>query len=59
MGRRNEALRHYQRCEQVLQAELSVQPMPETTALFYAILRGEPLPALNSSDVRLTPVHQA
>ena len=40
-GRRAEALRQYQRCEQVLQAELGVTPMPETTAVFYAVLKGE------------------
>jgi DNA-binding SARP family transcriptional activator len=45
-GRRGEALRHYQRCAQVLQAELGVQPAPETTALFHAIVRGDHAPAL-------------
>jgi DNA-binding SARP family transcriptional activator len=39
-GRRDEALRQYQRCERVLAEELGVQPMPETTALFYAIVQG-------------------
>jgi DNA-binding SARP family transcriptional activator len=43
-GRRGEALRQYQRCEQVLQAELGVSPMPETTAVFYALLKGETPP---------------
>ena len=44
-GRRGEALRQYQRCQQVLEAELGVGPMPETTAVFYAVLKGEPPPA--------------
>jgi len=43
-NRRADALRQYQRCEHILADELGVQPMAETTALFYAILRGEPLP---------------
>jgi len=34
----------YKKCERVLADELGVQPMAETTALFYAILHGEPLP---------------
>jgi DNA-binding SARP family transcriptional activator len=41
-GCRSEALRLYQRCEQMLAEELGVPPLPETTALFYAILHGEP-----------------
>jgi DNA-binding SARP family transcriptional activator len=43
-GRRSEALRQYQRCEHVLGEELGVQPMPETKAVFQAILHGEALP---------------
>lgn len=39
-GRRNEAVRQYQRCERVLAEEIGVQPMPETTALFHAIVQG-------------------
>jgi LuxR family maltose regulon positive regulatory protein len=45
-GRRGEALRQYQHCEQVLQSELGVAPMAETTDLFYTLLRGEP-PSVN------------
>jgi DNA-binding SARP family transcriptional activator len=41
-GNRTEALRMYQRCEHMLAEELGVPPLPETTALFYAILHGEP-----------------
>jgi LuxR family maltose regulon positive regulatory protein len=40
-GRRNEALRQYQRCEQVLRNELGVSPMPETKHVFQAILMRE------------------
>jgi len=39
-GRRGEAVRQYQRCERVLAEDIGVQPMPETTALFHAIVRG-------------------
>lgn len=48
-GRRIDALRQYQRCERVLADELGAQPMPETSALFYTIVRGEPLPDLHSA----------
>jgi len=37
-GRRSEALRQYQRCEQALLHELGVAPMPETVSLFETIL---------------------
>jgi DNA-binding SARP family transcriptional activator len=40
-GRRNDALRQYQRCQQVLFNELGMQPMPETVSLYQAIIRGE------------------
>jgi DNA-binding SARP family transcriptional activator len=40
LGRRNEALRQYQRCQQVLDEELSVQPLPETTKLFHELVTG-------------------
>jgi DNA-binding SARP family transcriptional activator len=43
-GRRSDALRQYGVCERVLAAELGVEPMAETTAIFYAILNGERLP---------------
>lgn len=38
LGRRDEALRQYQRCERVLREELGVGPMPETLQTFQAIL---------------------
>ncbi|MCB0193343.1 MAG: tetratricopeptide repeat protein [Anaerolineae bacterium] len=37
VGRRNAALAHYETCRRILAEELSVEPMPETTALFEAI----------------------
>ena len=37
-GRRNEALKQYQRCERVLRDELGVSPMPETLQVFQDIL---------------------
>jgi DNA-binding SARP family transcriptional activator len=40
-GRRNEVLQLYQRCQQVLLEELGMQPMPETVALYQAIIKGE------------------
>jgi DNA-binding SARP family transcriptional activator len=40
-GRRNDALQMYQRCQQVLVQELGMQPMPETVALYQAIISGE------------------
>lgn len=33
LGRRSEALRQYERCQQMLDEELGVQPLPETTKL--------------------------
>jgi DNA-binding SARP family transcriptional activator len=38
LGRRSEVIRQYQRCEQVLNEELGVAPMPETTQLFHSLL---------------------
>jgi DNA-binding SARP family transcriptional activator len=43
MGRRNQALREYQRCQEVLRRELGVDPMQETVALHECILREEPV----------------
>ena len=46
MGQRHAALRQYQRCLDLLRRELEIAPMPETTALYRAIVAGEiaPLP---------------
>jgi DNA-binding SARP family transcriptional activator len=41
LGRRNDALRQYQRCQHVLNEELGVSPMPETVELFHTILHAE------------------
>jgi DNA-binding SARP family transcriptional activator len=40
-GRRNAALQLFQRCQQVLLEELGMQPLPETVALYQAIIRGD------------------
>lgn len=40
-GRRSEALRRYQQCQQALAEELRVSPMPETQQLLQAILHGQ------------------
>ena len=37
-GRRNEAMKQYQRCERILSDELGVAPMPETVRLFQSIV---------------------
>jgi DNA-binding SARP family transcriptional activator len=50
-GNRAEAIRQYERCKAVLAAELAVAPLPATTALFYAILRDEMVPAIDSPAV--------
>jgi ABC-type oligopeptide transport system substrate-binding subunit/tetratricopeptide (TPR) repeat protein len=41
LGQRNAALDQYRSCRELVARELSVEPMPETTALYDAILRGE------------------
>lgn len=40
-GRRNEALRTYQKCRDMLEKELGVEPEPETEQLYQQILAGE------------------
>ena len=40
-GRRDDAMRQYQRCQQILRDELNLEPMPETVALYQTIIRGE------------------
>jgi len=41
LGRRNQALREFHICEQVLQRELGVRPMQETVALYERIVQEE------------------
>ncbi|HXX78292.1 MAG TPA: BTAD domain-containing putative transcriptional regulator [Ktedonobacteraceae bacterium] len=41
-GRRSEALQQFQRCERVLNEELSVQPLPETVQVVQMILKSDP-----------------
>ena len=43
MGRRNQALREFQACKEVLRRELGVDPMRETVALYERIAREEPI----------------
>ena len=58
-GDRAAAVRQYQECVRVLQAELGIEPEPETTALFAAIrggTAGQPTSALPLS-LSPTPAH--
>jgi len=41
LGRRHAALEHYQRCRELLRAELDLELLPETAALYQAILDGQ------------------
>lgn len=43
-GRRGDALRQFQRFQEILLAELGMQPVPETIALYQAIVSGEITP---------------
>ena len=43
MGQRNQALRAFHSCEQVLEQELGVRPMKETVDLYERIVRQEPV----------------
>lgn len=49
-GRRNDALRQYQRCLHILNEELNLPPMPETEALYRAILHGD-METVSSSTI--------
>jgi ABC-type oligopeptide transport system substrate-binding subunit/DNA-binding SARP family transcriptional activator len=40
LGRRNKALAQYHRCRDMVEEELSAEPMPETTELYQSILSG-------------------
>lgn len=44
-GQRPAAVQQYRRCLEVLDAELGVAPLPETTALYEALRRDDPPPA--------------
>jgi ABC-type oligopeptide transport system substrate-binding subunit/DNA-binding SARP family transcriptional activator len=54
-GDRPAALRHYEHCVVLLQRELGVPPLPETQAVYQAILRDE-LPARRRSAAAPAPV---
>jgi DNA-binding SARP family transcriptional activator len=47
-GQRNAALRQYRECVRILDLELGVAPLEETTLLYQAILNREPLPDTGS-----------
>jgi DNA-binding SARP family transcriptional activator len=38
LGQRERAIGHYQRCRQVLKAELGVEPAPETERLYRELM---------------------
>lgn len=54
LGRRSEALSQYAVCREILNAELSVEPEAETTALFHEIAR-QPGPTLVSAPAHNLP----
>lgn len=57
-GRRNEALAQYDRCRQILQEELGVEPTAETTALYQTLLDGDlPTPVDNRPSPPSLPPH--
>ena len=43
LGNRNRALRWYEMCCRTIQAELDTTPNDETSSLYHALLRGEPI----------------
>ena len=47
-GKRTEAVRHYRECVRILEEELGVAPLPETTDLFHAIQENNLLPPAKS-----------
>ncbi len=53
-GQRGAALRQYEACVEMLEKELGVQPLEETTALFEAIKENQELPELETPE-RLGP----
>lgn len=50
-GQRNAALRQYRECVRILDQELGVSPLEETTQLYQMVLEGKQLPLLSTSDV--------
>jgi DNA-binding SARP family transcriptional activator len=44
IGDRSSALRQFERCTAVLERELGVRPLPETRAVYQAVLEGRPPP---------------
>ena len=58
-GRRDQALRQYQQCREVLAEELGVDPDPETVALHDAVLSGELTAAAANSGSDSVPLPAA
>ncbi|MEO6061378.1 MAG: tetratricopeptide repeat protein [Thermoflexales bacterium] len=58
-GRRDEALRQYRECERILEADLGVPPLAETTALYDAIKENRPAPVALAAAAALRPLPAA
>jgi len=58
-GRRDEALRQYRECERILEADLGVPPLAETTALYDAIKENRPAPVAPTPAAALPPLPAA
>lgn len=55
-GERNTAVQQYRECVRILQQELNVSPLPETVALYQAIIEGRPQASPGEpSPTRRTP----
>jgi ABC-type oligopeptide transport system substrate-binding subunit/DNA-binding SARP family transcriptional activator len=59
LGRRNAALEEYHRCQEIVQQELGVEPMSETTNLYQEILEGRfeigPAPQIVARETAAVP----
>ncbi len=53
-GHRSEALRQFERCAVILERELGVSPLPETRAVYQAILADQPPPRLVARPAWMT-----
>ena len=56
-GERAALARQYQQCADVLAAELGIEPAPETTALYNALLHTQPAPRAELAASRAPPLH--
>jgi non-specific serine/threonine protein kinase len=59
IGDRAGALQAYQRFERLVQEELGVTPMPETAALYQAVLQNAPLPGAEPQAAAVQPTPAA